>query len=164
MNPLAPDPAGAFRGWVVYTEGALYPAGRVPGTPDAPAHGWQPTPQDRIGTYFGWGFAVEDLDRTATTDPTLLLTSQYVLGVIGETSFFPPDQLVSSGLEFAHTDQTQPDRPRQDAVQPVLGGSGVHAGTTGTVVKRYIGTNTSAPDDTAHAPRNYRLVFSLTQP
>jgi hypothetical protein len=161
MNPGALDPGGAFRGWAVYTEGSIYPAGTIPGTPDAPSHGWNPASARHIGTFFGWGFVVEDLNRTPSTDPTLLLTCQYVLGRIDDTNYFPADQLVSSGLEFAHSDQTQPNRPRQHATQPVTGGAGVYAGASGVVVKRYIGTNSSAPDDTAHAPRNYRLEFNL---
>lgn len=164
MNPLAPDVPGAFRGWAVYTEGVLLPAGTIPGTPEQPAFGFDPSTAPRIGTYFGWGFVVEDFNRSGSTDPTLLLTSQYVFGTIDVEHYFPADQLVSSGLEFAHTDQTRPSGRHQHPVQPVTGGGGVYAGATGVVEKRYIGTNTSAPDDGAHAPRNYRLEFTLSYP
>lgn len=161
MNPAAVDVAGAFRGWAVYMEGEIYDAGTIPGSPDAPVHTFDPAAHDAKGTMFGWGYVVEDLNRTPSTDPTLLMTVQYVFGRIDTTNLFPVDQLVSSGLEFAHTDQTMPDVPRQHAVQPVTGGAGVYSGANGVVTKRFIGTNTSAPDDGAHAARNYRLTFTL---
>lgn len=160
--PTAIDVPGAFRGWALYMEGAMYPEGTVPGSPSEPVHGFDPAAHEHIGTWFGWGYLVEDLDRSPSTDPTFLLTSQYVLGVIGPDAYFPSDQLVSSGLEFAHTDQT--GAGGQAPVQPVTGGSGRFAGATGTVVKRYLGTNVTGFDDGAHAPRNYRLEFQLLVP
>lgn len=79
-----------LRGSTFSVEGLIYPTGTVPRS------GFTPTAKGSVGTWFCRGWFLIAPDRPA---PHVMTTQEYILGEIRPDRLFPPDQLVSSGLE-----------------------------------------------------------------
>jgi len=151
---LAPgaSPPDRHAGSVFVIEGWIYPAGTIPG-----GDGFEPGSATSIGRWFCRGWF---LDTPARHQPALLTTQEYLLGEISPAHLFPPDQLVSSGLEQAVPipgyDPTQP------AIRSVIGGTGRYAGASGVVIQHSIGHNTTKLIAGLREPApNFRFEFEL---
>lgn len=142
--PGAPD-SGDLRGSTFSVEGLIYPAGTIEDG------GFDPESAEAIGRWFCRGWLLISPERP---EPLNLTTQEYVLGEIKEKRLFPPDQLVSSGMEGS-ADEDQP------AVRSVVGGTGKYLGARGVVRQHLNGSNTTTLAGIGEPAPNFRFVFRL---
>ncbi|MGH2768452.1 MAG: hypothetical protein ACRDIF_05790 [Actinomycetota bacterium] len=145
-DPKDPNKTFDARGATFSVEGAIYQAGTIKGD------GFDPAASEsaRTGTWFCRGWF---LFHSGRPEPHVLTTQEYVLGLITKDVLFPPDQLVSSGLEGAEGERLDSDRS-------VIGGTGKYAGEAGVVNQKGNGTNTTEIPGFGPAP-NFKFAFRL---
>lgn len=136
-----------MRGSTFSVEGLIYPAGTVPDS------GFDPTIAAGIGTWMCRGWFVIAPGRP---EPHVITTQEYLFGDISTARLYPPDQLVSSGLEGSKDES-------QVAVRSVTGGTGRYAGATGVAFQHGNGTNTTTlgPGGALGPAPNFRFDFHL---
>ena len=129
-------------------EGWIYPLGTVPGD------GFVPTEDGSIGRWFCWGWNIQDPERP---EPHLTSVHNFVMGAIREERLFPPDTLVTTGLQGTFEDE-------QVAIRAVSGGTGAYLGATGQVLQRNNGRNTTIFAGTEFQALNWVFEFDLRMP
>lgn len=146
-DPTNPSKPFDARGATFWVEGAIYPANTI-----RQAQGFDPSQHEdeRTGTWLCRGWFMFHSGRP---EPHVATTQEYVLGNIRKEQRFPPDTLVSSGLEGA-------DDEREPAIRAVVGGTGRFIDSRGVVRQHIIGTNTTVIPNVGNAP-NFRFRFSL---
>lgn len=153
MIPVAGNAEGDLRGNTFSVEGLIYPDGTIP---DAPENDFDPASERAIGHWLCRGWFLLHPGRT---QPHVVTTQEYILGVISDDNVFPVDSLVSSGLEGPNPDSA--DKP---ALRSVIGGTGDYAAATGVVRQLENGTNTTRIEDFDANAANFRFTFSLLVP
>jgi hypothetical protein len=150
---LAPGshPPSDHAGSLFVVEGLIYPAGTIGGD------GFDPAAALPIGRWFCRGWFVDSASRP---QPGVLTTQEYVFGEITPKRLYPPDQLVSSGLEQTALPTFDPTQP---AVRSVIGGTGRYAGASGMVIQHFAGHNTTTlgPAGVIGPAPNFRFEFQL---
>ena len=143
-----PSPIGVPRGASFLLEGEIFEGGTI--TPgllfDIEAHIGA-----RIGHWFCWGNIIATVDRP---DPHVVSTQEYVFGEISPQAPFPPDKLISGGMEGSLTPAHNPQ------MRAVLGGSGRFAGASGHLAQFLIGQNTDV-DPTGLNSSTLRFAFDI---
>jgi hypothetical protein len=144
-------PPSDHAGSLFIVEGAIYPVGTIEGD------GFDPSSTPAIGRWFCRGWFV---DSSARPQPGVLTTQDYIFGEITPKRLYPPDQLVSSGLEqtaLPTADATQP------AIRSVIGGTGRYTGASGVVIQHANGHNTTklGPAGVVGPAPNFRFEFQL---
>lgn len=143
-----PSPLGVPRGASFLLEGEIFPGGTImPGELfDVDAN-----LEQRIGHWFCWGNLIATEERP---DPHVLSTQEYVLGLIEPEAPFPPDKMLSGGMEGTF------DPAHNPQMRAVLGGSGRYAGARGHVAQFLIGQNTDL-DPTGLNSSTLRFSFDV---
>lgn len=144
-------PPSDHAGSLFVVEGLIYPAGTIAGD------GFNPAAVPAIGRWFCRGWFVDSASRP---QPGVLTTQEYLLGEITPKRLFPPDQLVSSGLEQTALPTFDPAQP---ALRSVIGGTGRYAGASGVVIQHFAGHNTTSigPAGVIGPAPNFRFEFQL---
>lgn len=145
-------PPSDHAGSLFVVEGAIYPVGTIEGD------GFDPSSTPAIGRWFCRGWFV---DSSARPQPGVVTTQEYVLGEITPQRLYPPDQLVSSGLEQTALPTFDPAQP---AIRSVIGGTGRFAGASGVVIQHSNGHNTTnlGPAGVVGPAPNFRFEFQLS--
>lgn len=136
-----------MRGSTFSVEGVIYPAGTVPGT------GFDPNSAAGIGIWMCRGWFLIAPERP---EPHVITTQEYLFGDITPSRLYPPDQLVSSGMEGSEDE-------REPAIRSVTGGTGRYAGAKGVVLQHGNGANTTelGPGGALGPAPNFRFEFDL---
>ncbi len=173
------------RGDTYFVEGLLYPGGTIPlptrptvisPMPNVPPRlnnevVWDFRGAPPIGHHFNRGWVLINGERepgrdtrgtvveTMRTEPHLLSTHNFILGVLGPGNLSPP-MLVAAGVENGN------DPDDEFVVRAVKGGTGPFRFARGTVRQQRIGRNTTtlrtfSKFRDVFAP-NYRFTFTLT--
>jgi hypothetical protein len=129
-------------------EGLIYKGGTIKGS------GFDPSSAPSIGVWLCRGWFLIQKDRP---EPHVVSTQEYVFGEIRPDRLYPPDQLVSSGMEGSEAEG-------QPAIRSVVGGSGKYAGATGGVEQHGNGTNTTTLTGMDAPAPNFRFKFELLLP
>lgn len=130
-------------------EGWIYPEGTIAGD------GFIPREEGSIGRWFCHGYVAIDGSRP---EPHVVSQQTYVFGTISEERLFPPDTLMSAGLEGTFDKS-------QRATRAIIGGTGEYLAATGQVVQEYISDNVSPFADGTDGPSpNFRFAFDLRIP
>ncbi len=139
---------GDLRGNPFYVEGWIYPSGTITG------NGFDPASADHVGLWLCRGWFMINKDRP---EPHVVTTQEYIIGNLRKDRLFPPDQLVSSGMEGTDTEKEAP-------IRSVIGGTGRFLGATGVVVQNGNGRNTTTLRGIGEKAPNFRFVFTLLVP
>lgn len=130
-------------------EGWIYPEGTIAGD------GFIPREEGSIGRWFCHGYVAIDAGRP---EPHVISQQNYVLGTISEERLFPPDTLMSAGLEGTFD-------KAQVSARPIIGGTGTYMAATGQVTQEYLSDNISPFADGTDGPSpNFRFAFDLRIP
>jgi hypothetical protein len=145
-------PPSDHAGSLFVVEGAIYEAGTIDGD------GFDPSSTPAVGRWFCRGWFV---DSAARPQPGVITTQEYLFGEITPQRMYPPDQLVSSGLEQTALPTFD---PIQQAIRSVIGGTGRYAGASGVVTQHYKGHNTTklGPAGVVGPAPNFRFEFQLS--
>lgn len=148
VQPTEGNEEGDLRGNPFYVEGWIYENGTIKGD------GFDPASAEAIGVWLCRGWFMINKDRP---EPHVVTTQEYIFGDIRKNRLFPPDQLVSSGMEGTDTEKEPP-------LRSVIGGTGRFLGATGAVLQRGNGENTTTLRGIGEKAPNFRFVFSLLIP
>lgn len=105
----------------------------------------------RIGYWFCWGNIIATLDRP---DPHLISTQEYVFGEILPDKPFPPDKIMSGGIEGSVTPAHNPQ------IRALNGGSGRYAGARGHLAQFLIRENINT-DSAGLRSSTLRFAFDI---
>lgn len=118
------------QGSTFYVEGAVFSRGAIPA---GPGFDYEANLANAIGEWFCYGWFISRVGRSA---PHVVSTQIYTLRPIRDARPFPKVQLMSHGFEG-------PDDPTDATLRSLIGGTGPHAGASGSVRQSIIGTNTT---------------------
>ncbi len=139
---------GDLRGNPFYVEGWIYENGTIDGD------GFDPASAENIGLWLCRGWFMINADRP---EPHVVTTQEYILGDLRKNRLFPPDQLVSSGMEGSDAEKEAP-------IRSVIGGTGRFLGATGVVLQKGNGKNTTTLRGIGDKAPNFRFEFTLLVP
>jgi hypothetical protein len=135
-----------LRGSTFSVEGVIYPPRTIQGT------GFNPTAAAGIGSWLCRGWIMIAPGRP---EPHVLSTQEFIFGEITPQRLYPPDQLVTSGLEGSADESQVP-------VRSVVGGTGKYAGARGVALQHGLGRNTTTITTLGGIPApNFRFEFQL---
>lgn len=150
-NVQEPSPIGIPRGSSFLLEGVIFPGGTiVPGE----LFDLEANLDRHIGQWFCWGNIIATETRPV---PHTVSTQEHVFGKIDPALPFPPDKLVSNGMEGSFEAANNPQ------MRAVTGGSGRYAGATGHAAQFLIGQNTDT-DPNGLESSTLRFVLDVRRP
>jgi hypothetical protein len=151
--PPGAAPPHNMAGGLFHVQGHLYPEGTIPR-----GDGWDPGSASPTGVWICRGWFINSEERP---QPASVSLQELVLGRISAERLFPPDMLVSSGMEQAPP--VSPFDPAQPSIRSVIGGVGRYAGAGGTHIMHFLGDNTTklGPGGAMGPAPNFRFEFRL---
>lgn len=151
--PPGAAPPHNMAGGLFLVQGHLYPDGTIPRE-----DGWDPGNASATGVWICRGWFINSEDRP---QPASVSVQEFVLGRITTEQLFPPDMLVSSGMEQAPP--VSPFDPAQPSIRSIVGGVGRYAGAGGIHIMHFLGHNTTklGPGGAMGPAPNFRFEFQL---